>query len=132
MCQFLDIRKQRYHVNNIREIIRVLSLPTNTRVANNEATLLSGSTNLVSGSWDPGIKEEGGERRCVPQTFLYSCLSLPGAPLLTSSALKQLLGDPPQTCSISPWASSISITSSFFAQARLVFPFGSWKAMSLS
>lgn len=132
MCQFLDIRKRRYHKNNIREIVRVLGLPTNTRVANNAATLLSGSANLISGSWDPGIKEEGGETRHVPQTFLDSCLSLPGAPLLTSNALEQLYGDPPQTCSISPWASSISITSSFFAQARLVFPFGSWKAISLN
>lgn len=41
MCPFCDTRKTRLHKNSIEETIRVLGLPTNTHVADNEATFLS-------------------------------------------------------------------------------------------
>ena len=39
MCQFLDTKKTCCYKNHIRETVRVPGLPTNTTVANNEASL---------------------------------------------------------------------------------------------
>lgn len=115
MCQFLDTRKKTCcHKSIIQETITVPGLPTNTCAADEKPPSYPDSTNLAAGT--QGSRREGGKGRLLLQTLLYSHLSLPGAPLLGSKALKLLYKDPSQAYSISPWAPSISITSFFFAQ----------------
>lgn len=85
------------------------------------------STDLIPGSWDPGIKrrkrEKEGGRRNLLQTFLYSWPSHRVAPLSGSSALKLLYQDTPQACSVSPCSIKALSTSFFLPPDKTLIPF---------
>ena len=61
-CQFLDTRKQCCHKNNIRQIIRVLAFPQTPVYTSMKSPSYLHITNLISGSWDPGIKKRKEEK----------------------------------------------------------------------
>lgn len=120
MRQFLDTKKKCCYKNYIREAIRVPGLPTNTSVANNEASfsLVHQPNFRQRGPRDP--EEEGGGRRHLLQTFPCSGLSHTGPPPTGGGVLPLLCWDTLQACLVSQWAPSISMTSPFLSYKTLI------------